>query len=325
MKNLEIIERKEVRNSLIDRIDVLDKVKKIVYFGNTDYVTVDLSTKYYNVPKGTMDDLIRRNKDELLLDGLRVYKYKEIKDMIKPIGNTKNLDIPSFEIPTRGLTLIPKRALLRIGMLLRDSEVAKEVRTMLLDNHEQLTNIHNDLKDGKEIDIDKSSPTYFIDKENNILEQKKLTIQEIGNALMKGDFNEESMLKSRLINLERQLVELEKERVDLYADRADKFERYLNSDGLTTIDELSKTLSIKKLGRNNMYELLRDKKYLKSSGKSKNTPYQKYVENGMFELCVSGEYEVDDKVYTSYKTYLTSKGVEKIIELVRDLGYDVAI
>lgn len=39
----------------------------------------------------------------------------------------------TLEIPNRGLRLFPKRAILRIGMLLRDSEVAKEIRTRLLD------------------------------------------------------------------------------------------------------------------------------------------------------------------------------------------------
>nr|WP_317982816.1 hypothetical protein [Romboutsia faecis] len=61
-------------------------------------------------------------------DGLRLYKNKEIKEMLETVENTKNL-----QIPPRGLILIPKRALLRIGMLLRDSEVAKEVRSRLLD------------------------------------------------------------------------------------------------------------------------------------------------------------------------------------------------
>lgn len=66
-------------------------------------------------------------------DGLRVYRQKEIKEMLEIVENTKKGLNVTFKIPSRGLTLIPKRALLRIGMLLRDSEVAKEVRSRLLD------------------------------------------------------------------------------------------------------------------------------------------------------------------------------------------------
>ena len=36
-------------------------------------------------------------------------------------------------LPNRGMKLFPKRAILRVGMLLRDSEIAKEIRTRLLD------------------------------------------------------------------------------------------------------------------------------------------------------------------------------------------------
>ena len=62
-----------------------------------------------------------------------MYKNKEIKEMLEIVENTKKGLNVTFKIPSRGLTLIPKRALLRIGMLLRDSEVAKEVRSRLLD------------------------------------------------------------------------------------------------------------------------------------------------------------------------------------------------
>ena len=40
-------------------------------------------------------------------------------------------------MPTRGLKVFPRRAILRIGMLLRDSEIAKEIRTALLNIEEK--------------------------------------------------------------------------------------------------------------------------------------------------------------------------------------------
>ena len=39
----------------------------------------------------------------------------------------------NVKIPNRGLRLMTKRTLLNIGMLLRDSEVAKELRRRILD------------------------------------------------------------------------------------------------------------------------------------------------------------------------------------------------
>lgn len=57
--------------------------------------------------------------------------------------------------------MIPKRALLRIGMLLRDSEVAKEVRTRLLDivhdaeiNTDIVDNIVEEIRTEQDIRVD---------------------------------------------------------------------------------------------------------------------------------------------------------------------------
>ena len=43
----------------------------------------------------------------------------------------------TFEIPNRGIRVFPRRAILRVGMLLRDSVIAKEVRTQLLNIEEK--------------------------------------------------------------------------------------------------------------------------------------------------------------------------------------------
>ena len=47
-------------------------------------------------------------------------------------GNGENLVVPN-----RGLKIFPRRAILRIDMLLRDSSVAREVRTQLLNIEEK--------------------------------------------------------------------------------------------------------------------------------------------------------------------------------------------
>lgn len=45
----------------------------------------------------------------------------------------------TIKIPNRGIRLFSKRAVLRIGMLLRDSKIAREVRTQLLNTFEHST------------------------------------------------------------------------------------------------------------------------------------------------------------------------------------------
>src|SRR5690606_31702564 len=80
-------------------------------------------------------------------------------------------DYQKVEVPNRGLRLFPKRAILRIGMLLRDSEVAKEIRTRLLDI------IH---------DTQKQSPEIIQGVVNEIT-QEQLIYLKIGKAINDGD------------------------------------------------------------------------------------------------------------------------------------------
>lgn len=79
----------------------------------------------------------------VIKDGYTVYTSKEIKSFysdnksLQKIESYRGYFIINFENENvrlgNGKTgLFPKRAILRIGMLLRDSEVAKEVRTQLL-------------------------------------------------------------------------------------------------------------------------------------------------------------------------------------------------
>ncbi|WP_330569043.1 hypothetical protein, partial [Clostridioides difficile] len=97
----------------------------------------------------------------------------------------KGLDV-TFKIPPRGLILIPKRAILRIGMLLRDSEVAKEVRTRLLD-------IVHDAEEQTEIVIEE------IRNEQNIKE-------DMLEAIISGDHNKLSVLQTELIGLKNKRI-----------------------------------------------------------------------------------------------------------------------
>lgn len=128
MNSEKLIENKELRDKNIDRIDVLEHVKEILTLRNTDFSTVELVSNYYEVDKETIKKLIQRNRGELESDGLRLYKYDDIVEILE---NTKNTHTVKFKIPSRGLILIPRKAILKIGMLLRDSEVAKKIRYLL--------------------------------------------------------------------------------------------------------------------------------------------------------------------------------------------------
>ncbi|GAA0234392.1 phage antirepressor KilAC domain-containing protein [Metaclostridioides mangenotii] len=66
-----------------------------------------------------------------------------------------------------------------------------------------------------------------------------------------------------------------------------------------------------------MYEYLRNKRFLRQD----NSPYQKYIEQGLMIRRQSGQYLYRGALEDSYKTYLTSKGIDKIIGLLEKDGY----
>ena len=146
-------EREIIMNE--ERLDVLDKVKELVMLKGTEYMTTKMVAEYYNVAEGTIKALVSRNNDELIKNGYKVLYKEKLKEFKGKLQDATTLNEIKF---VSQLALFNKRSILNVGMLLEDSPVAEEVRTLLLDNHEQLNNIHKKLDNGEEIikeDIDR--------------------------------------------------------------------------------------------------------------------------------------------------------------------------
>ncbi|MEK4513636.1 hypothetical protein [Paenibacillus sp. FSL K6-2524] len=116
-----------LRESHIDRANVLEKVKKLILLPGDMNASIEQVSEYYGVTRKTIDSLIFDNRDELESDGLRVLTGDELFSF-------KEMAIISKM--ARSFTVIPRRAILRIGMLLRDSVVARAVRVNLLNTEE---------------------------------------------------------------------------------------------------------------------------------------------------------------------------------------------
>ncbi len=110
-------------------MNALCKAKALVMamWQGVNVATTEQMADYYQVPVETIKTILLRNRDELASDGVRTIKGKELKD----VRFTVNLTSEQSKAPS--LNIWTPRAALRLGMLLRDSEVAKQVRTVLLD------------------------------------------------------------------------------------------------------------------------------------------------------------------------------------------------
>lgn len=133
VKEKELLENVELRSEMLDKIEVLDKVGRLLLLPNTEIATTKMVAEYFEVEFKTVSKSIERNREELSKSGMVFKKYNEIKELI-------NSDIMSqLNISKQGSNVFSKRAILNLAMLLRDSNIAFEVRQALLDQQEVIS------------------------------------------------------------------------------------------------------------------------------------------------------------------------------------------
>lgn len=74
---------------------------------------------------------------------------------------------------------------------------------------------------------------------------------------------------------------------------------------------VAKVLNFNGVGRNKLFEILRDERILQSD----NIPYQKYIDNGWFRT-IEQKYSKDGETYINIKTLVYQKGVDGIRKII---------
>jgi len=125
------VESKSIRNETLDNVefDFLDKIKVIPYLTNDMILTIDQIANYYEVTVDAVRTIVKRNRAEFETDGIVVLKGDALREFKKEIC-LGQIEPNISKAPS--LTLLPKRSLLRAGMILTSSAVATEVRNYLL-------------------------------------------------------------------------------------------------------------------------------------------------------------------------------------------------
>lgn len=163
MNEINIVENKELREKMAGRVEVLDKVKGLLLLPQLEMMTMQQVADYYEVELKAVERCYQRNREEIVQDGCMKYRPNEIEldsNILSESKNGRGYREFSFKtgenlrVPNVGALFFPKRAILRIGMLLRDSVVAKEVRTQLLNI------VENSSDEVKTFDIDKEMAMY---------------------------------------------------------------------------------------------------------------------------------------------------------------------
>lgn len=103
---------------------------------------------------------------------------------------------------------------------------------------------------------------------------------------------------------ERQLIE-QKPKVDFY-------DRVTESPDCIDIGQCAKILNVKNIGRNKLFEILRQKKILNEH----NQPYQKYVDCGYFRIIETSFNLPDGTQKINLKTVVFQRGVDFIRKMI---------
>lgn len=94
------------------------------------------------------------------------------------------------------------------------------------------------------------------------------------------------------------------------------FEAVSESNDMLKMAEVAKVLNFKGLGRNRMFEVLREKKILRYN----NEPYQAYVDKGYFKQ-IESKYENEDFTHINLTTVVSQKGLDFIRNVLLKAGY----
>ena len=132
-----LIESKSARDHQLARVsperatEILNKVKALYFalWKGVGTATTEQLAEFYQVPEVNIRQLVKPYQQEFEADGLKVVRGKDLKDASNPF---------LLATKTTQLTIWTPRAALRLGMLLRNSAVAKAVRTSLLDTVEKV-------------------------------------------------------------------------------------------------------------------------------------------------------------------------------------------
>ncbi|MFC7217176.1 restriction endonuclease [Streptomyces polyrhachis] len=119
-----LLESRSLRTSVCERTDVLDRVRVLSLLPDGMHVTTAMVAEYFGVGIKAVRSLVLDHRDELEASGYRVLTGAELSSF---------KELSYIQSQSASLAVFSRRAVLNVAMLLRDSEVARQVRTYLLD------------------------------------------------------------------------------------------------------------------------------------------------------------------------------------------------
>jgi hypothetical protein len=120
---IELVESKTLRSRHLAKVDVLGKVATLAMLPGNEFATTKQVAAFYSVPEKTITSVVVDHRDELEANGYAVLKGEFVNSL---------RESAKLSSRTRSLAVFSRTAVLNVGMLLAESEVARKVRAYLL-------------------------------------------------------------------------------------------------------------------------------------------------------------------------------------------------
>ena len=130
-------------------------------------------------------------------------------------------------------------------------------------------------------------------------------------------WNDPVMVMARANKYQQKMIDDYKEKLLEYKPAVDLYNNLMESKDTLDMGKVAKTLNFKNIGRNKLFEILRNEKILQIN----NEPYQEYVDRGWFKIIPSTYTDSNEITHIKTKTVVYGKGIEGISKLLFKLGF----
>ena len=136
IKSNKYTESTTLRNEIIEtcNIDFLDKIKAVQYLNEDMILTIEQVANYYETSRESVSTIIKRNREEFESDGMVILTGDNLREFKKSLNGSIELNKVN-----KSLTLLTKRSLLRVGMIMTNNAMAMRIRNYLLNLEEKAT------------------------------------------------------------------------------------------------------------------------------------------------------------------------------------------
>lgn len=131
-------------------------------------------------------------------------------------------------------------------------------------------------------------------------------------------WNTPEMIMKRALEIANYRAEQATQRLLANEHKISFYDDVAGSETTAEIGTVSKLLNFKGVGRNKLFEILRNNGILQYN----NLPYQRYVDNGYFRVVESKWTQQNGDTHINFKTVVYQKGIEGISKLLKELGFE---